>query len=793
MMKSILMMNNKILSLVFILSCFIGANAQQREVRKLTHEKRHKMAHELVNKGSYYNAIDHLKDLVKEHPDNIKYLTRLADAYFYSRDYRNSEECYGKLVNLNSKDVTVCLYKYAESLKYNEKYLEARNAYKAFSISKYKEKSGEKYRLFAKNEIASCDWAIKNSEKKSPVDVIHLGDHVNSGYSEFSPTLMNDTTLLFASLQSDTVISVAPDESHTFHVKLLASKKQEDGWGPHTELPEVNSIYESNANGTFSVDGKKFYFTRCLPNEKGEMICAIYTSEFVEGQFSKPVKLGKDINKKNYTSTQPNIAMVSSGKKKYEVLYFASNRPGGKGGLDIYYSTINKDGTLTLPVNIGPVINTIRDEITPYYDKEGNLYFSSNYHYGFGGYDVFKSKGGLNKWEKPSNIGKPFNSRVDDTYYNMDTKTNEGFIVSNRPEGYHLKSETCCDDIYAVKFKNPFLLQVNAFNISDKKKISNVNFAILSRPAVNNFYAVEFDTVPEPVLTDSLQQSAMKIDSLSADSIKTVNAAKMASNKSALVKKNQNTMLSYLSGNKYDTTGINTLIDKDKYLEIAEADNLYNISNQNEYLIRAIFRKDTSYFTFITDKNKQDVANYYRFDTISGYEAVNTDKLDLLKVNLFFDGDTLDEVIAMVVDTTKVILEDEKQFTVTKVIEDIKKHKTKDLRIILNYDFDDTKFIEKHSGSLDSLVTLLKDLPLLNIHIDAHTDNKGTEHYNIDLSKRRVKSIENYLVSKGITKTRMTGEGHGEIIPLVPNTNPDGSDSPENRYLNRRAEIIILE
>ncbi|MFL5731266.1 MAG: OmpA family protein, partial [Cytophagaceae bacterium] len=785
-------MNSIYPMLALCLGLSISATAQDREVRKLTHEKRHKMAHELVNKASYYNAIDHLKDLVKEHPENKKYLEKLADACFYSRDYRNSETYYQKLVKMDGKETTLNLYKYAESLKYNEKYPEARDAFKIFAASKYKENAGQKYKLFAKNEVASCEWAIKNINSQNPANVIHLGDHVNSAYSEFSPSLKDDTTLYFASLQSDTVISVSPDESHTFHVKILASQKQDGVWGPHTEVPMVNSIYESNANGVFSVDRKSFYFTRCLPNEKGEMICAIYKSEVIDGQFSKPVKLGKDINKKGFTSTQPNTGMVTAGKQKYEVLYFSSNRPGGKGGLDLYYSAINKDGTLKPPVNLGAVINTIRDEITPFYDKEGTLYFSSNYHYGFGGYDVFKSKGSLNKWERPVNIAKPFNTRVDDTYYTIDNNTNEGFIVSNRPEGYHLKSETCCDDIYAVKFKNPFLLQVNAFNQADKKKIANVKFSILSRSTENTFYPVKFDTVVVIPVPDTLAVSP--VDTVSLDSLNRVVMLKADSLKAAVIAKKYKTMLSYFTLNKYDTSVVNTLIDKNKYMELKEADNLYNVSNLNEYVIRAVYRKDTAYFTFITNKDAQNVASYYRFDTLSNYESINTNKLDLINVNLFFDGDTIDEVIAMVKDTaSKAVAEDEKQFTVSKVIDDIKHDKKDNLRIILNYDFDDANFIEKHSGSLDSLVSLLKEFPSLKIHIDAHTDNKGSEEYNIQLSKRRVKSIEYYLNSKGIAKNRMAGKGHGETIPLVPNTNPDGSDSPENRWLNRRAEITILE
>jgi outer membrane protein OmpA-like peptidoglycan-associated protein len=731
--------------------------AQEREVKKLTHEKRHKIAHQLVNKGSYYNAVDHLKDLVKEHPDNKIYALRLADAYFFSRDYRNAEECYRKIVKLEEKKISLAMFRYAETLKYNAKYGEAKEAYKIFSLSKYRENQGERYKLYAKNEISSCEWAIKNSEKENLIDIIHLGDHVNSKYSEFAPCLMNDTVLIFSSIQSDSVINVAPDEAHPFHVKLLASPKTDSLWGPHTELPAVNTVYENNANGTFSLDKKKFYFTRCLPNEKNEMVCEIYSSELADGIFKKPVKLNNNINIKNFTSTQPFIGTAKVGKLTYEVLYFSSNRPNGKGGLDLYYSLVNKDGSMQSPVNLGQNINTIRDEITPYYDGSGTLYFSSNYHFGFGGYDIFKAAGSLNKWGKPVNILKPTNTRVDDTYFSIDNTSNEGFLVSNRPEGYHLTSETCCDDIYSVKLKNPFILKLNAFNLTDKKSLGDAKFSVFSRKADASSWNIAFEG-------DSMKMENERL-------VTYLNSASL----------------------KFDTNKVNTLIEKGHYKELEDLNNLYDVAIEKEYILLAVHHKDTASFIFTTDKIKHEVDKHLKVDSLTEYEVLNALKIDLVKVNFYFGSDTLGEEIALTNTVKKEIVEDEKEFTITKMIDDLNHQKKLGLKVILNYDFDDANFIEKHSGSLDSLVAMMKNFPKIKIDIAAHTDNKGSDKYNQELSKKRAKSIVDYVSKRGIDKKRMSSEGRGETEPIVPNSNPDGSDNPENRWLNRRAEITIVE
>ena len=107
--------------------------------------------------------------------------------------------------------------------------------------------------------------------------------------------------------------------------------------------------------------------------------------------------------------------------------------------MDIWYS-IYKDGKFEQPINCGKKVNTVRDEITPFYNSENqNLYFSSNYHKGLGGFDVFSCSGVFTRFKPATHMGIPINSSYDDTYYSM--SADNGFIVSNRPGGFALKSE----------------------------------------------------------------------------------------------------------------------------------------------------------------------------------------------------------------------------------------------------------------------------------------------------------------------------------------------------------------
>jgi outer membrane protein OmpA-like peptidoglycan-associated protein len=239
----------------------------------------------------------------------------------------------------------------------------------------------------------------------------------------------------------------------------------------------------------------------------------------------------------------------------------------------------------------------------------------------------------------------------------------------------------------------------------------------------------------------------------------------------------------------FDTMEVNKIIDKGFYPELAKATHLFDAELGKEYLVYAFDKSDTAVFTFTTKPEERTFYNTYSYDTSDVNASVNNaKKIDLISVDLFIDKKP------PVVDTTPVVLiEDEKVFTVAKLIEDNKSASKKDLKVILNYDFDDANFIRDHASSLDSMVTFLKQYPELNVMITAHTDSKGSDRYNQELSKRRAKSIEDYFQKSGIEKRRMKSKGMGESEPKVPNENSDGSDNEEGRRINRRAEIVIEE
>jgi hypothetical protein len=172
----------------------------------------------------------------------------------------------------------------------------------------------------------------------------------------------------------------------------------------------------------------------------------MYESHYLNNTWTELKKLPSPINIDGINTTHPNIGKINNK----DVLLFSSNRPGGEGGMDIWYSFMNTDGTYEKPINAGKKINTIEDEITPFYVKEINtLYFSSTWHKGLGNFDIFKSEFKVNEFTEPENVGYPINSSYNDIYYSVNSKKDKAYISSNRIGSFFEDKPSCCNDIYS--------------------------------------------------------------------------------------------------------------------------------------------------------------------------------------------------------------------------------------------------------------------------------------------------------------------------------------------------------
>lgn len=412
-----------------------------------------KLGNNAVVQNDYGSAVDYYRAYLKFNKSDSQVQYKMADAYRMVRDYESAEKMYLKAYQSNPEKNVLALYYYADMCKSSGKYDKAKEHFAKF-VKEYKgpEKTLKKQ---AKKEVAFCD-SVRNVINQSQKFVIqHLDTSINKVHVELSPVALDENTLLYASLRTNKKeYYVEGEDSANIPVrKFYTAKKVNNEWRFEDEYMTgtYNKPGENVGNATFTPDGNKMYYTVCKPNWKGVTVCAIFMTEKIKGEWTEPVKLGKSINNKNYTSTQPAVCIDPA--KGNEIVYFISDRPKGKGGLDLWYFVYDKKRKLyKAPKNAGVKINTPKDELTPFFDTETRtLYFSSEGWGGMGGLDIYKVTGDNKKWTPVENLGEPINSGADDIYFSIGKNREEGFFVSNRKGGSTLKNATCCDDIYSYK------------------------------------------------------------------------------------------------------------------------------------------------------------------------------------------------------------------------------------------------------------------------------------------------------------------------------------------------------
>lgn len=399
-----------------------------------------------------YSAIKYYEEYYNRNKKTNKQAYKLANLYFKTKDYKKAQTIFYNLYKADDKKYSKALFKYAQILKNEGRYDSAISCFEIYRDNYlYKEKKENRnlYHLIIKHEIEGCEKNGLNELEN--ICITPLNKTINKAHEELSPLLINDSSFVYASMNIDSIPIINIDQEKKIPVTNFYSAKLINGeWkgGFSPSLPFFNYDSLCSTSGVFSDNKKRFYFTLSKENIKGKRISSIYVSEYKNNEWQNPIKLDKRINLKGYMAAQPTIGKCYN--KDYDVIYFVSDRPGGVGGKDIWFTIYDrKTKKYKKPVNAGSYINTPGNEITPYCDNSSKtLFYSSDAMPGYGGYDVYKTTGELLNWLPPTNLGKPINSSFDDVYYTGLKNNKKGFIVSNRTNPYNLNLNHCCYDIF---------------------------------------------------------------------------------------------------------------------------------------------------------------------------------------------------------------------------------------------------------------------------------------------------------------------------------------------------------
>lgn len=568
----------------------------------------------------------------------------LAEVYWEQKMYSPAIEYYSKGLAIDPKFYTKgYLNKGNLELKIG-RYSDALESFKVFMEI---DTSKGKYKQQALHGSEVAKYGIYATAHPVNFEPVNLGSNVNTVMDEYWPSLSADEqTLVITRLVNMQQLDGLLQEDFYF------SNKTKGGWSFMQDAGFPLNTPDNEGAQSISANGKLMVFTVC--NRRGVIgRCDIYFSVKEGDQWSFPKNMGGPINT-SAKETQPSLS--ADGR----TLYFASDRAGGKGGLDIWMSKQNEDGSWQIPVNLGDSINTIGDEESPFiHPDDQTLYFCSDYLIGLGGRDIFYSRRKKDgTWGRPVNIGYPINTCRDEMGLIVNARGNIAYFASN------INTENG-KDIY----------QFELYKEARPLEVSYMKGTVIDEKTRQRLQA-NFELYD---LKDGQLISQSQSDPVTGEFL-------------VCIPTDRNYMLN---------------VNRQGYLFYSDNFSLSGIFHVDQPFLKDVLLKPI----------------------ISGESIVLN--------NIFFE-------------TASFALKEESKY------------------------------------ELDKVVKFLVTNPTLKIEISGHTDNIGTDAYNIQLSENRAKSVVKYLTNHGIAADRLTSKGYGYSMPV------DSNDSDAGRAKNRRTELKII-
>lgn len=422
------------ISLLFVFTFLANSGSAQSYTQMV------EFADQKMVEGDYYYAISYYKKAMDLDSNSVEILWKFAEAQRKYKDYEKAAYYYARVyAKENGLIYPQSIFWLSTMQQYNGDYEASLENWKLTKKVYKKEKKSYEYKK-AQQGMVSCLWAIKNVNDTTDYVVKPLPAPVNSKDAELAPVLVNNQ-LWFTSLKADSISVVEEVISKEYSLQIYTADQQDSIFSNVTPLKGAKEKGFNGANGSVSPDGERFYFSRCNSN----FACKIYVAKIKNGGITDVDSLGEIVNEPGAITTMPHCTQID-GK---EYLFFVSNREKTIGGLDIWYCTVTNGNQYGKARNVGRGVNSIDDDISPFYDTINNrLYFSSSWFEGFGGHDIFYVENNEMQFLNAENLGIPINSAQNDTYFIVDQQKGDYYFSSNRYGVNYAKHPTCCNDIF---------------------------------------------------------------------------------------------------------------------------------------------------------------------------------------------------------------------------------------------------------------------------------------------------------------------------------------------------------
>jgi flagellar motor protein MotB len=282
----------------------------------------------------------------------------------------------------------------------------------------------EKNSLVARKNVRNCEFALTAIKNPVPFNPVNAGSSINTTDDEYWPSITADGQTLMFTRQP--VAHGGSPVKETLQEDFFVSYFSDNEWQKAVNAGAPLNTRLNEGAQTLSSNGRYMFFTACdRPGGMGS--CDIYFSAFNDGRWSEPYNLRAPVNSSHWES-QPSIS--ADGK----TLFFSSNRPGGMGGKDLWYSVMNEKNQWGTPVNMGSRINTDGDEMSPFIHFDGKtLYFASDGRIGLGGFDIYMTRMTSDStWSEPQNLGYPINTYNDEMGLVIESEGKKAYFSSIR-------------------------------------------------------------------------------------------------------------------------------------------------------------------------------------------------------------------------------------------------------------------------------------------------------------------------------------------------------------------------
>ncbi len=726
---------------------------------------------------------------------------KLGYSYQQTRDMQNAERVYHDLIGTGnlSADYTKCYLFYAQTLASNGKYHQAQEAYDKYGSVQTSDKRSPSF-----SKLYRDVNALTRNAGSYKVEFLTM----NTRRAEFSPMLYKDglvfvsagdggngikrvfkwnntpfldlyylpdlktirtskasslgggassskrvRTRLIRPLGSDDYTALTANDTRTvgFFGGNNISMGYEDQ--PISESDRfsrtLNTKYHEGP-ATFTKDGSRVIFTRNNFNEghyresaDGVNKLKLYTATQTSGIWSKAEEF--PFNSDEFSTGHPALS------KDDQLLYFSSDRPGGLGGTDIYVSKWS-NGKWSEPVNLGKEVNSKGNELFPFVDEKGNMYFSSDGRAGLGDLDIFYAQltpdGQQGKVVR--NLGEPINSAKDDFGIVTDGDRNTGYFSSNRKNGGD------DDDVYRFTRQGSLYpcreLTLSIVDATSREPLANTSVA-MDNPVNNKQKELKTDA-------EGMVRICLDVDS----------DFKFLASREGYINNKVGFSTKDLSDDQ--PSRLEILLDKSTEAEKFGTTMLRGrvMTQNNRKPVKSAKVISINECDGTSQETTSDADGNYEFMVKSGCPYA----LEALKDNMGTTGAHVDKEG---VGSTDLFM-----------------FKKGDVIKIDNIYYDRNKATIRSDAAteLDKVVTLLTKYPAMTIEMRSHTDSRATAIYNKTLSGNRAKSAVAYLKSKGIATKRLVAKGYGESALL--NKCKDGVNCPEEEHQqNRRTEIKILK